>query len=157
MRNFVVAVVSRFIVIPIQTPTGSIFGLQTWKANDLTSPCMKAPLIAIWSTWVSNLPPLLIAHVKSTNGWLCAHSHTGLKRIAQPIHLLYKVKGGGEKLEQSKGRVLRDQCIYIKHRLASLTHHFIRKHTFRDWAKSCDMLVPTLLTCILHVIASRDQ
>jgi len=61
--------------------------------NDLTPACVKAPLVAIWSTRVSHLPPLLIAQVRSTNGWLCVHSHTELKLVAQPIHLLDEVKG----------------------------------------------------------------
>ncbi len=65
------------------------------------------------------------------NQWLVMSSRSHRTQwVVQPIHLLYKVKGGNN-LEQSKGRVLRDQCIYIKDRWASLTRHFIRKHTFR--------------------------
>jgi len=52
---------------PIHTPAGSIFGSQRWKANDLTCVCVKAPLVAIWSTWVSHLSPLTVAQVMSTN------------------------------------------------------------------------------------------
>ncbi len=69
-------------MIPIQTPVGSIFGLQRWKANNLTGACVKAPLVAIWYTRVSHLFPLLIAQARSTNDWLCAVAQSSGKQLS---------------------------------------------------------------------------
>jgi len=121
---------------------------------DLTCACVKVPLVAIWSSWVSHLSPLPMAQVRSTNGWLCLHFLEELGETLNPF-TCYK---RWDTREQSKGRVLRDLCVFIRHRWASLIHHSLES-TPLDCTKSCDIVPykPLLDLAYLYIACNRDQ
>jgi len=85
-------------VIPIQTPAGSIFGSQRWKVNNLTRACTPRSHLV----YSGQSPSPSAYSLSKVNQWLVMRAQSHKTQWAQPIHLLYKVKGGDTR-EQSKG------------------------------------------------------